>query len=355
MMKAASLRLATALFVIAVSASAGAAENQIIWCGWQADPAHPLSWAAVRNELQPLLVNKNYRGAYQLILAKYRHAQQAVRERTPNAVSFEAELQDFMGGTTGRTSFQFIDRGPPDDDSRLLLKARTIAITFPCRPDTKLGLDGVYATFASKFPEQTNIGYAANLIFVASGKELENLLGPAADVIDNRATGYRGLLLDGFPMWPWELYVNGKLFGMHSLESPVPRYQVVFLRPSVGMEVTWPSREEAEAEASIGVEPIGFVRYTGNDYKNWWGISALVTLGSADHGAGLGVLGRYNNYAVGVTKRKNTDGVFMFFSYDFYDLVNNKEKRDKAADELLGGLREKLEEGKKQLESKQSR
>jgi hypothetical protein len=45
----------------------------------------------------------------------------------------------------------------------------------------------------------------------------------------------------------------------------------------------------------------------------------------------------------------------MFFSYHFYDLVNNKEKRDKAADELLGGLREKLEEGKNQLESKQSR
>jgi hypothetical protein len=348
MMKATSLRLATALFVIAVAASAGAAENPIIWCGWQADPAHPLSWAAVRNEVQPLLANKNYRGAYQLILAKYRQAQEAVRERTPNAVSFEAELQDFMGGTTGRTSFQFIDRGP--NESQLLLKAKTI--TFPCGPDTKLGLDGVYATFASKFPEQTNIGYAANLIFVASGDEVQNLLGPAADVIDNRATGYRGLLLDGLPMWPWELYLNGRLFGMHSLESPVPKYQVVFFRPSVGMEITWPSQEEAKAEASIGVEPIGFVRYTGSDYKNWWGASALVTLGTADHGAGLGVLGRYNNYAVGVTKRKNTDGVFMFFSYDFYDLVNNKEKRDKAADELLGGLRKNLEEGKKQLESK---
>ena len=349
MMNAKIVRLATAFFFIAVSASAGAAEDQIIWCKWKADPAHPLSWASVRTELQPLLVNRKYQSAYQLILEKYRNAQEAVRERTPNAVSFEAELRAFIAGSSGRTRFQFTERGDVGDNVLLLPKQQQIE--FPCLIP-KTGKDDNPKDFARKSPELANIGYAAQLVFVASGDEVQNLLGPAADVIDNRATGYRGLLLDGLPMWPWELYLNGRLFGMHSLESPVPKYQVVFFRPSVGMEITWPSQEEAKAEASIGVEPIGFVRYTGSDYKNWWGASALVTLGTADHGAGLGVLGRYNNYAVGVTKRKNTDGVFMFFSYDFYDLVNNKEKRDKAADELLGGLRKNLEEGKKQLESK---
>jgi len=344
-MNATSLKLATALFVIAVSASAGAAKKQIIWCKWNADPAHPLSWAAVRNELQPLLANRNYRGAYQLILAKYRHAQAAIQVNSEIASSFEAELQDFVEGTTGRTSFQFIDSGPPKNESRLSFKTRTI--DFFCGQDTKLGLDGVYATFAGKLPEHTNIGYAASLIFLASGEQLEDMLGPAGDVIDSRATGYRGLLLDGLPMWPWELYLNGKLFGMRSLESPVPKYQLVFFRPSAGMEARWPSQEEARAEASIGVEPIGLVRYVGSDYKNWWGVSALVTLGTADHGAGLGVLGRYNNYAVGVTKRKDTEGAFIFFSYDFYDLVNKREKRNRAADELLGGLRKKFEERKK--------
>lgn len=140
---------------------------------------------------------------------------------------------------------------------------------------------------------------------------------------------HEALLRNGLPMWPWELWLNGKRLGRSDWE-PLFRTQWVVLRPTAGVEIDARSRAEGDLEASIGIEPLGFVRYRTEDYASWWGASLLVTA-STREGIGLGGLLRWNDYVLGVTHHESdspakSDGVFIFLGVDLYDLVNRKRE-----------------------------
>lgn len=164
----------------------------------------------------------------------------------------------------------------------------------------------------------------------------------AVAVADKKHTD---LLTNGLAMWPWEMWLNGKRLG-ESDADPLFTRQIVFMRPSLGIEVNTRSRQAANLEGSLIVEPIGIVQYMNDDYSKWWGVSAIVT-SSTRQGMGYGVLGRYGNYSLGITRHSSKvdgspDDTFLMFSVDLYNLLQTKraeipEMRDKVK-KLSGGL-----------------
>ncbi|MBI1397450.1 MAG: hypothetical protein GC151_15875 [Betaproteobacteria bacterium] len=158
---------------------------------------------------------------------------------------------------------------------------------------------------------------------------------------------YESLIRNGLPMWPWELWLNGKRLGDGDASRLFTR-QIVFMRPSAGIEVNTRSRETANMDAALALEPIGFVQYRDDDYSSWWGVSAVITT-TTRRGAGYGVLFRYGNYSVGLTRHKSdvpgsSDDTYLMVNVDLYDLIQKKRGelpgwteglRQRARDALL--------------------
>ena len=160
--------------------------------------------------------------------------------------------------------------------------------------------------------------------------------------IEDLSLSYRNWILDeGLKQWPWEMLVNGSLNKKKLFNKSAPRSQIVLMRPSVGLDFQWESQETAGADVSIGVEPIGMVWYRGDDktrYDKWFGVSALVTLGTNDNGAGIGGLIRYNNYWLGVVDRKNEDGLAVFIGLDLHKYIKSDDGLKKDIQKRLDGI-----------------
>ncbi|MFO1321688.1 MAG: hypothetical protein U1F52_18920 [Burkholderiales bacterium] len=146
--------------------------------------------------------------------------------------------------------------------------------------------------------------------------------------LKRQATDHEDLLRNGLPMWPWELWLNGRRLGRTDA-APLFTTQWVFLRPSVGVEINLRSRERANLEGSLVLEPIGFVKYLDNSrYAEWWGASAIVTA-TTGQGMGYGALVRYGRYSAGLTLHHSeapgvANDVHLVFSMDLYDLIEKK-------------------------------
>lgn len=158
-------------------------------------------------------------------------------------------------------------------------------------------------------------------------QELLPAIAQRANFIVEQSRAHEALLANGLPMWPWELWLNGKRLGASDWE-PLFRTQWVLLRPGAGIEINTRSRPEGNLEASVAIEPVGFVRYLGNNYSEWWGASLLAT-SSTRAGIGLGALVRWNRYVLGVTRHESSvpdesGSYFVFFGFELYDLVNQK-------------------------------
>jgi hypothetical protein len=178
--------------------------------------------------------------------------------------------------------------------------------------------------------------WSANLLNIAY---LSNLLDKAQSVQDNEkvklldtavlklAREYDNLLENGFSMWPWEMVLNGLRLAPRDSSHPFTTQFVIF-RPSAALEVNTRSRADANLEASLLVEPIGFVRYTSTEYNHWWGASLAVTSSTRD-GMGYGALIRYDNYTLGVMRHKSStagepDSNFVMLSMDLYNLLDSR-------------------------------
>ena len=335
----------TIIIVFTLWVSMAQAGDVRVWCKGIADPTHSLSWQSMQTHLLPALENGEYQTAYQQVLDRFNEVQKPYRDdesETEDAQKFRQELKVFIVGDVGRTTFQVNVpaqiNGQPNRGrfNQLIFSSSQHKVVIPCRDSSG---DITPARLTEREPQKANVAYAAHALMVVGGQPLEKLYTQAALTIDSRAQGYRGLLFDGLPMWPWELWVNGLGIDQDDLNQPAPRWQWIVARPSVGLEVFWPDQANATVDASVALEPIGFIRYRGKGYKNWMGLSALVTLGSKDNGAGVGAMLRYNNYSFGITKRENIDDVYVFFSMDLYDVVRDKERQLSETESFLGKLR----------------
>lgn len=147
-----------------------------------------------------------------------------------------------------------------------------------------------------------------------------------AAILEKASRDAEDLLKNGLAMWPWELWLNGLRLSEKDAD-PLFRTQWVVLRPSAGIEIDLRSQSSADLQASVMLEPLGFVRYRGDSYAHWWGASLVVT-SSTRRGAGIGALLRWDNYVIGLTRHKGEgsepDSTFLMVGVDLYDLVNKK-------------------------------
>ena len=105
---------------------------------------------------------------------------------------------------------------------------------------------------------RTNIALAAYAIDLIGRQILAEQVPVVVASIDQITTSYNNWLIDqGLKQWPWEMVVNGWIHDDDPFNSNAPRSQVVFMRPSAGLEFQWESQSEANVDASVGIEPIG--------------------------------------------------------------------------------------------------
>jgi hypothetical protein len=174
--------------------------------------------------------------------------------------------------------------------------------------------------------------YFANMASVAlmtrwvRGQEILPDLEKRASFVAHQSKMHEALLYNGLPMWPWELWLNGKRLGKDDWE-PLFKTQLVFMRPVAGFGIDTRNGVSGNLNVGVGVEPMGFVRYQ-DDYRSWWGASLLVT-SNTNAGTGVGGLVRWNSYVLGMTHHESTaSGMpgsnFVFIGVELFDLVNNK-------------------------------
>jgi hypothetical protein len=142
-----------------------------------------------------------------------------------------------------------------------------------------------------------------------------------------QSNAHEALLFNGLPMWPWELWLNGKQLGPKDSDR-LFETQWILMRPTAGVEINTRNRASANLDVSVGIEPFGFVHYSDQKYKEWTGASLLVT-STTGAGIGIGGLLRWNNYVVGITRHEsNTVGApasnFLFVGIELYDYANKQ-------------------------------
>lgn len=138
------------------------------------------------------------------------------------------------------------------------------------------------------------------------------------------------LLKNGLTMTPWEMKLNEVFLSSDDAKNGF-RQQLILFRPSGGAEINMRSRASADLNASLAVEPLGFVRYLDTEnYDSWWGASALVTSATSG-GMGYGLLLRYGNYTAGISWHKAVDGggndAYLFLGIDLYNLFDTKRSQ----------------------------
>ena len=140
------------------------------------------------------------------------------------------------------------------------------------------------------------------------------------------------LITDGLPQWPWELWLNGKQVSNDILE-PAPLTQWIVARPSVGIDLTYPSQENADVVPSFALEVFGFVRYRDRSYKKHIGVSLLTTIGSED-GAGYGLALRWNGFWAGYVLKEGDRADALYLGFDLAKVLKNEDERSKLAEDF---------------------
>lgn len=226
-------------------------------------------------------------------------------ERTrPEVARFLAVLRNPQGRS--------FDVAPEGNTEKIFRSVPAETITISCAPSVPQYL--VEVATAALLAERIRIEH-----------ELPVMKTRAA-ILERASRDAEDLLKNGLAMWPWELWLNGLRLSDKDAD-PLFRTQWVVLRPSAGIEIDLRSQSSADLQASVMLEPLGFVRYRGDSYAHWWGASLVVT-SSTRRGAGIGALLRWDNYVIGLTRHKGEgsepDSTFLMVGVDLYDLVNKK-------------------------------
>lgn len=226
-------------------------------------------------------------------------------ERTrPEVARFLAVLRNPQGRS--------FDVAPEGNTEKIFRSVPAETITISCAPSVPQYL--VEVATAALLAERIRIEH-----------ELPVMKTRAA-ILEKASRDAEDLLKNGLAMWPWELWLNGLRLSDKDAD-PLFRTQWVVLRPSAGIEIDLHSQASADLQASVMLEPLGFVRYRGDSYAHWWGASLVVT-SSTRRGAGIGALLRWDNYVIGLTRHKGEgsepDSTFLMVGVDLYDLVNKK-------------------------------
>ena len=303
------------LFVLAIAAgctltnAASLQDDQLAICDRSVAIAETLRPSALMEVAAPHLASGQFSRIYPLF-----------------AERFEATLPDAARALSGMPAILAQLRSPtfesrlfdvvPDDDRRreFVFEGSTAQFAIEC---------------ATLVPYQANLAAVSLMTGWVRGQQRLPDIAARARIVAEQSRAHEALMNNGLPMWPWELWVNGLRLGESDWE-PLFRTQWVLLRPTVGVAMGTRRRAEANLDASVGIEPLGFVRYRDADYGSWWGVSLLLTSTTRD-GIGVGALLRWNDYVLGVTRHKSDipgqgDSNFVFIGLDLYRMVNSKRE-----------------------------
>lgn len=321
----------TVLLVSTVGASAAP-----FWCeGDETIPSNPLSVAALEQRIVSLGIETSHNDIVNLIKTTFQSRQSQIDlvEGSDDQV-YLGDFFSLIRENDGPEDFGFIYQ--PRNNRGILSTLPTKELIISCNTTPKQLQEGS--------PTQANIALASHAIHIFGYDVVTGALPVVVSAIDGISLSYRNWLLDqGLAQWPWEMAVNGWRMSGDPYNEPAPRTQLIFMRPSAGLEFGWASQSNADVEATVGIEPIGMVWYRGDDtdYNNWWGISALVTLGTGDNGAGIGGLIRYNHYWIGVTDRKGSNDTFVFIGLDLHKYLKSDDGFRADIEKKLASIRER--------------
>jgi hypothetical protein len=312
--RAAPLLLAAFLALCATGSDAAELRGDSVFlCDAERQPSAPLKPSLLQPQLLPYLRTGDFAAAYRVVAEKLGAAVAADRDK-PEVKALLAILRN-----PGRRTFGIDADG---DTEKFFRAAPADTLTIDCRGAVARHL--VDVSTASLLAERIRV--RQNL--PAERRRAENVRETAQDA--------EGLLANGLAMWPWELWLNGLRLSPSDAE-PLFRTQWVALRPTAGIEIDTRNRAAADLNASVMLEPVGFVRYRGTGYSHWWGVSAVVT-SSTRRGAGIGGLFRWDNYVIGLTRHKGEgkepDSTFVLVGVDLYDALNRKRAAPRDWDGL---------------------
>jgi hypothetical protein len=149
----------------------------------------------------------------------------------------------------------------------------------------------------------------------------------------------------GFSQFPWEALFNGLVLDFPDYDPPDRQW--ILLHPSLGVEADISSFDELQADESLSLEVLGFLKYRGRDYEDYFGGSLALTVRD-DVGPGIGALfhiQRNLNLGVSWHDVDDDDDYFddtpsIFFSVDLFRLVSSRAESLQAKyDEARGRLR----------------
>jgi hypothetical protein len=176
----------------------------------------------------------------------------------------------------------------------------------------------------------------------------------AVDTLRLLDAQWTNFLARGYSQLPWELLANDRLF-VHARDLAPPRWQLVFMHPSVAVEVEGSVWKELRRREVASLEPVGLLWYT-RQRSFYIGVSAFASLPSNDNaGIGPGLhLGKHALLAY-VFRARDAAGVShnsTVASLDLYGLLTRvpdtlERLRDVATQKAgekfdVGGILEKI-------------
>ena len=309
--------LLAAALSFAVPAAAGAADEIAKLCADPITPSPEFERRTLIDQTASDIAAGHEQIAFNRIADTYERSLRPGEKSVPGVDEF---LRQLRAPTTEPTSrWSALWEISPDDNGDAILFERDPAakFTIPCRPKP------LPAYFQ-------NMAAIANYLRIALAAREAPAKQAQWNTLKKQAMDHEDLLRNGLPMWPWELWLNGKRLGKSDAD-PLFNTQIVFMRPTAGVEVNTRSRELANLEGSLLLEPVGFVRYFDDSrYSKWWGVSAVMTA-TTGQGMGYGALFRYGRYSAGLTLHHSdvagvSNDVYLAFSMDLYDLIGQKRE-----------------------------
>ena len=324
-MRRAAILLAIATLFLARANAADLRGDEVFLCDKRHQPSAAVRPSSLLLDVSAEVASGDFRAAYAKLARSLESSFSGGERAMPGIAGFLGALREPQTRT-----FEINTAASGANEEKLFETEQGREITFDCNAPVPRYLVDV-----------------ASVSLVASKihpKQITPLLARRALGVARASRDAESLLKDGLAMWPWELWANGLRLSRDDSE-PLFRTQLVLMRPTAGIEVDTRNRASADLNASVMLEPVGFVRYRGSGYSHWWGASIVVT-SSTSRGAGVGGLVRWDNYVFGLTRHKGEDGRpdsnFLVIGVELYDFLNKKRTELKEWDEFREKRTEQL-------------
>jgi hypothetical protein len=289
--------------------------DEVRLCDRPRPPSASVRPSSLLLDVSAEVASSDFRAAYARLARTLEGAFSPGDRAMPGVAGFLAALRDPQGRT-----FQIDTAASGANEEKLFETEQGREITLDCGTPVPQYL-----------VDLASVSLVASRI---SAKQITPDLARRALAVARSSREAESLLKDGLAMWPWELWANGLRLSRDD-SAPLFRTQLVLMRPTASIEIDTRNRAAADLNASVMLEPLGFVRYRGSGHSSWWGASLVVT-SSTGRGAGVGGVVRWDNYVLGVTRHKGDDGRpdsnFLVLGVELYDVLNRKRAEVKDWD-----------------------